>query len=405
MTQMKSYLSQLKNNGLNVILSGIFISFFAQGHAVLSISIIAFVLFSFLFISKNKEFYRNDWMYISLMLFYLWIVFSGIWSQDTFYFFQKMNLKSALIGVAFSFFWLPNISLNQFENISKIIIFVFVLSTLVVMYEFIQNHFVVSQNIMKGQPLWVPMRSHIRYGLLINFCFLLTLFFSNYYHSSNVFKHRIYSALALYLFLFIHFLSVRSAILALYISLFCFGIFWIQKTRKYLKALCIFFGMLLAMYYLMFSIPTLSRKIGYMKWDIQEFLANSSNKYSDGSRWHSIQVGAEIFKNNYLVGVGEGDMKQAISNLTGIEKGDNTMLPHNEFVYIMASNGFVGLGIILFVFLYSLAYSWQKKQWLPFAYTSTMIGAFMVEPMLETQLGVLVFVLPFCLFHKIEFAQ
>lgn len=403
MTQSFSFLSQLKTKGFMPIFLGIFLSFFAKGHAVLSLSVLLLVLFSFLFISKNKEIAKRDFIYLGLMFFYLWIVFSGFWSQDTFYFFQKMNLKSALIAVAFSFFWIPNISIKHLEKIAQFILCIFIVSTFFVGYMYLQNHIIFSQNIMKGQALWVPIRSHIRYGLLLNFCFLLSLFFSYYYHTSKLLKSKIYAALAIYFLLFIHFLSVRSAILSLYVSLLCFGVFWILKTRKYIQGAFVALGLVLIFYSMVLTIPTLSKKVGYMRWDIQEFLANPAHQYSDGSRWHSIQVGLEIFKKQTLLGVGEGDMKQAISSYTGLEKGEETMLPHNEFVYIMAANGIVGLCIFFTVLCYSIWYAWSNKLWLPFAYTASMIAAFMVEPMLETQLGVLVFVLPFCLFYKIDY--
>ena len=172
MTQSFSFLSQLKTKGFMPILVGIFLSFFAKGHAVLSLSVLALVLFSFLFISKNKEMTKRDFIYLGLMLFYVYIVFSGVWSQDTFCFFQKMNLKSALIAVAFSFFWIPNISIKHLERTTQFILCIFIVSTFLVGYMYLQNQVLFSQNIMKGQALWVPLRSHIRYGLLLNFCFL-----------------------------------------------------------------------------------------------------------------------------------------------------------------------------------------------------------------------------------------
>jgi O-antigen ligase len=105
---------------------------------------------------------------------------------------------------------------------------------------------------------------------------------------------------------------------------------------------------------------------------------------------------------NKILGVGEGDMKQAIVAITGEDKGEDIMLPHNEFVYIAAANGLIGLLLFLFTIFASFWISWRQKEWLPFAYTAAMCSAFMVEPMLETQIGVLVFVVPFCLLHKIE---
>lgn len=210
----------------------IFMSFFVKGHAPLSLSVLGLVLYSFLFFSVKKEFSKRDIVFISLILFYVFIVLSGLWSQDLFYFFQKMNLKSSLIAVAFSFLWIPDISLKQFEKLTIALLILFVFSSFMVIGIYLKDIQVFSHKIMQGQPLWVPMRSHIRYGLLLNFCFLLALYFTSLYHQIDKRKSIYYGILALYLFVFIHFLSVRSAMLAMYIALMCFGVFWVIKTQK-----------------------------------------------------------------------------------------------------------------------------------------------------------------------------
>jgi O-antigen ligase len=402
MTLKKSFISKIKYNGMIPVCLMIFMSFFVKGHAPLSLSVLGLVLYSFLFFSFKKEFSKRDFIFISLILFYVFIVLSGLWSQDLFYFFQKMNLKSSLIAVAFSFLWLPDISLKQFEKLTNALLILFVFSSFMVIGIYLKDIQVFSHKIMQGQPLWVPMRSHIRYGLLLNFCFLLSLYFTSFYYQIDKRKSIFYGIIALYLFVFIHFLSVRSAMLAMYIAFICFGVFWVIKTRKIIKASLITCFIILLSYIMILFVPTLSRKIGYMRWDIQEFLANPTHKYSDGSRWHSIQIGAEIFMKNKILGVGEGDMKQAIVAISGEDKGEDVMLPHNEFVYIAAANGLVGLLLFLITIFASFWISWRQKEWLPFAYTAAMCSAFMVEPMLETQIGVLVFVVPFCLLHKIE---
>lgn len=402
MTLKNSFISNIKHNGIVPVCLMIFLSFFVKGHAPLSLSVLGLVMYSFFFFSLKKEFRKRDFVFISLILFYVFVVLSGLWSQDLFYFFQKMNLKSSLIAVAFSFLWLPDISLKQFEKLTIALLVLFVLSSFMVIGIYFKDVQAFSHKIMQGQPLWVPMRSHIRYGLLLNFCFLLALYFSSFYHQVDKRKSIFYGIIALYLFVFIHFLSVRSAMLAMYIALICFGGFWVIKTQKTIKAGLITSSVILLSYTMILFVPTLSRKIGYMRWDIQEFLENPTHKYSDGSRWHSIQIGAEIFMKNKMLGVGEGDMKQAIEAITGENKGDDIMLPHNEFVYIAAANGLVGLLLLLISIIASFWIAWRQKKWLPFAYTAAMCSAFMVEPMLETQIGVLVFVVPFCLLHKIE---
>jgi O-antigen ligase len=399
---LKSFIAKIKHNGIIPICLMIFSCFFIKGHLPLSLSVLGLALYSLLFFSLKKVFTKRDIIFFSIIIFYVFIVLSGLWSQDLFYFFQKMNLKSSLLAVAFSFLWLPDISLKQFEKLTIALLVIFVLSSFMVIGIYLKDIQVFSHKIMQGQPLWVPMRSHIRYGLLLNFCFLLALYFTSFYHQINKRNSIFYGIMAVYLFVFIHFLSVRSAILAMYIALICFGVFWVIKTRKIIKASLIMTCIVILSYTMILFVPTLSRKIGYMRWDIQEFLANPTHKYSDGSRWHSIQIGVEIFMKNKILGVGEGDMKQAIVAFTGENRGEDVMLPHNEYVYIAASNGFVGLFLFLMIIFASFWISWRQKELLPFAYTASMCSAFMVEPMLETQIGILVFVVPFCLFHKIE---
>jgi O-antigen ligase len=197
----------------------------------------------------------------------------------------------------------------------------------------------------------------------------------------------------IYLFVFIHFLSVRMAIFGVYIALFSFAIFYRRILWKYKKISLILISVLAISVFLLLQIPTLKTKIGYMQYDWLQMKVQHIANYSDGERLQSIQQGIALIKKNPWMGVGEGDLKNEMTSIHSASS-IHIKMPHNQFVWTWASSGVIGfiIWIVLYVVLYRL--SIRKNHVVLFAYTSVLLCSMLIESTVETQIGALIFVLP-----------
>ena len=68
----------------------------------------------------------------------------------------------------------------------------------------------------------------------------------------------------------------------------------------------------------------------------------------------------------------------------------NQIIPHNQFIYYLAATGILGVLIFCASFFYPLLYVWKEKIFSAMVNYIIATLSFMVEPTLETQLGVAV---------------
>ena len=142
-------------------------------------------------------------------------------------------------------------------------------------------------------------------------------------------------------------------------------------------------------------------KINYTKWSFEQF--NNPKAFSttsDGARIFSFQAALKIFKSNPIIGVGTGDvpleMKKQYSIL-GVP--EISIIPHNQFLLVLISLGLIGVCyfIVLLIYLY-------KKVAVGNILISLMmiifLFMFMIEPFLETQFGINIFLFLILFFHQ-----
>lgn len=137
-----------------------------------------------------------------------------------------------------------------------------------------------------------------------------------------------------------------------------------------------------------------SRRMDQLLWAYQQYKwQHNANNSSTMQRWVYTQVGWEIFKQNPLVGVGSGDIRQAYraeyqNNDRGLEERFQG-ISHNQFLTIGIVLGTLGL----IVFLLMLAYpAWlYRRDFLYLIFLVTMLVSFLTDNTLERQSGVTLF--------------
>lgn len=398
MSKFFSFLIENKSQIQLTFIAAIFLSFFFPGHAVESLTIIAFVLFSLILFFKNESYHFTNF-HLIFFLIYFWMLISFFWAENLTLFLEKIRIKSTLIALPFCFIFIDIFKFSYIVKFSYFLFFIVFCSLMIVGFNLYQNYDEILLSLRAGTAIPVPFRSHIRYSILLNFTLLLSIYISHEYFKLIDLKNSlIWLMFSVFILISILGLAVKTGVFLAILIIFFFLLYLIRKYQTYkIGILGIIVG-LISFFYLINNIPTLKNKLDYFLYDLSQMKSNNVVKYSDASRIISIKKGFDIIKKSPWFGVGEGNVALYMT----LEDISNAKLPHNQFVLAWAQNGVIGFLLFCFLFCIALFYAWNVKNWTFLTYTFAMIFACSVEPMLETQLGVAMFTLPLLFLYSIK---
>ncbi|MCC6413824.1 MAG: O-antigen ligase family protein [Saprospiraceae bacterium] len=327
-----------------------------------------------------------------LMLILLVVPFvSGLWSADTHYWLDRVRVRVPFLVLPFVFVNLPPLSRTQFRLVLYVLVWALVLMCIGIGLNYFLNEDTILQGLREGRPIPVP-RQHIRFSLILctgivaGAWLWLKRFVWRFSWERNVLGGAL-----IFLFFFQHFLAVRSGLAALYAVLLFTLARYVWNSRQWMVgigALVIFGAMLVAA--LQF-IPSLSRRVDYMVHDWHMFRNHAGQNYSDSERWISLETGVELWQSAPLFGVGAGDLPVETEKILAEDYPqyvETPKLPHNQFIYLLAGTGIVGLFLSMIVFLYPLLVPVYRRFYPFLAHQVVIFTSFLVEYTIETSIGV-----------------
>ncbi|MFI5222212.1 MAG: O-antigen ligase family protein [Bacteroidia bacterium] len=358
--------------------------------ALLSLSMIVLVLFAFLF-TKPKEIFKTFWNDKALFVFSficIYLLAGFINSDHHSYILQRIQIKLPFLFLALC---AAVIKFSR-KNYHRLL-FIFLLScTLVALYVFIHYliYFIqINHAYLNAKVMPTPM-NHIRFSILA----ALAVYTSYYLvkNKAELFRYdkTVIVSLGIFLLFFVHVYSVRSGILALYgITFTELVLLGIRKSYRQAAIILVFiFGAGMSTYFLS---PTIKNKIVNTRQDIGIYQNNGVANYSSiATRFISYQNSIILWKENILLGCGLGDLEIKNNALFKSRNPEITtpIIPHNEFLYYLASMGIMGVASFVFCFFFPLFYRKNfKNDFLLMAYVMVLLSC-LTEPMIETQLGV-----------------
>lgn len=114
------------------------------------------------------------------------------------------------------------------------------------------------------------------------------------------------------------------------------------------------------------------------------------------------KVAGEIIKQNWLTGVGTGDIKDEMYNMHRVMNPDVDkrfwLRAHNQFLSFFAAFGIVGFVYFLYMFGYAMVK--RRKNFLALAFLIIAFASCLTEDTLETQAGVTFFAFFYALFSQ-----
>ena len=386
---------------VGLVISIFFVLFFPS-HILWTVTTILFIVYTLIYFFRSRSWHLNNRLALSMIVLYAVTVLSGLWAEERSLYTGAIRMKVILLGIPFCFMVLPRWSFVQFRWFSIALLMAVGLSALYVGIHYFQHQQEILTSISLGQPIPVPYKDHIRYAILLNFCLILALFHLDFYRKEDqTLPFLCWAGVSAALFFYIQFLAVKTGMLLSILIFIIFISYKIMEKRLYLKGLLGLFSMLIVLYTAVHYLPTVKNKLSYFSWDIEKYKERNFQNYSDGERIESIHQGIEVIKKHYIIGVGEGQLVSYLSNRDLI----GAKLPHNQFIVVWAQNGILGLACMLAIFIVSFSSSYRRRNWLMAAYAMAMLTANMLEPMLETQLGLTLFIIPLLLLDSVDLSK
>lgn len=384
---MKQFLGLTTYNKINIslifsIIVGLFVS-----RALISIAVLLMFtnVIAHLFFFKHNYIFKGkltNLLIVLLPLFFLAYIFTA---DDKHYVFNAFIHKIPLLVIPVSIY-LMQLKQNQIYYLLLIFLFFAVLSSVVVLVNYLGNYTSINQQLQQGIPFPTPHNDHVRYSLMLAFGAILSFFYAIQHK-----KRFVFFFISVYLSVFLHLLSVRIGMVSLYLGvlILIFFVFYKFKKKRYLL---IFSALLFIMPIFSYQfIPSFKSRINFMKYDWQSFQKGEYGHNSDSRRLLSLQVGWQLIKENPITGLSPDKMKEKVNqfyieNYPSIES-HNRKLPHNQILYTWLELGlFATLILILAFFIPILNHSLFKY---PLLYALLLIffTSMMFDNTLETQLG------------------
>jgi len=197
-------------------------------------------------------------------------------------------------------------------------------------------------------------------------------------------------AVAVWLFLFIIFLSSKIGLVCLILILIATITYVLRKTgSNFIRLMVLVIPLLLALIIWESDFQVRLKSA---------FNTLSSNENLDGklestaTRITAIKTTLELIQNNWIAGVGTGDVWSDLRRSYFVDGKSaclkERVIPHNQFLNSLAKHGIAGLTALLLLLVLPLIFSVRKKYMAGLCFMILIILNCMVEDVFEVQNGV-----------------
>ena len=334
--------------------------------------------------------------FLAVTAIFFIVLLSGIYTENWNDMAEKIRIKLPFLILPFAFFSLPSLSKRHFYHLFYGLLVVMFISSIVVAIDGFSNYAETVQNIDKGKSFDTPI-NHIRYSLLLTLAILSGYFiWKERITIRYQWENKVVLMATLWLFLFIHVLSVRSGLMSLYAAIFFLLIHYILQTKKYLLGGLLMLGLFSLPIVAYFSVPSFKTKIEYTLRDLKNYNEGFAYHYNDGQRLVSWEIGIRVGNQHPVLGVGYGDVLQEVAKIYAedyptLEKRPD---PHNQFIFFYVGTGLLGLGLFLWCFFTPLFYQKGYQHAFLLAFHVVIFFSFIPENTINSSVGTSVYVIP-----------
>ena len=343
--------------------------------------------------SSGKLFFRRPDFWV-IAFYFILVLAGGLYSQDMGYWLSRLRIKLPFLAIPFVFFLLPSLKERLYLGLWYFLLVLLSMTSLGIVANYLQHFEEVNLLIKQGQSVPMPC-NHIRYSLLQTIgvaggLHLLEKRFTARFRWESY----LLAALVLWLIIAQHLIAVRSGLVVLYALLVFSTARYLWRTRRWLTGAVLLAALASGPVVAYQLAPSFRNKVGYMRYDLDMYLkGQDKGVLSDASRLISWKIGWDLFRHSPWIGVGPGNLRKEVEAIYAVEYPHmkRRLMPHNQFLSVMAGSGAIGLMLFLSAFFVPLFY---RKHYLHFPFLALHIIAFlsfMVEATLENAMGVAFF--------------
>lgn len=283
-------------------------------------------------------------------------------------------------------------SRREYMLVSLCMIILAVWSSILVQVAYFSQYDLFNSSLGYGASIPTP-GSHIRFSVIVAISMILCAGFAiENWKLKFAWERWAYAVTAVYLFYFLHILSVRSGLTIAYAGILILAIFYLRRLKIWIQlgmAAMIIVAPLIAYK----TLPGLKVKVDYTLYDLGKFKEGQGDEYSDSQRWVSWRAGLLIGNQHPFFGIGTGKFRSTLDDYYKSQLKEYSWRPQNEWINVFAIFGLFGLIIFLFITLYPMTFSFFWKQpILPTIYLMQLISM-VVEHALDSEVGTFLFLM------------
>lgn len=346
---------------------------------------------------KSKEYLP----YIALSIPFFLVLISGFWSENVGYWLERLRIRLPFLVLPVAFYFFEPLQKRTFYTLLYAFSVIIAVNCLVMLVNYAFHFEEVTYRLGRGKPMPF-VKEHITFSIMAVFAFFSswTLWRERFY-IKNPIETNFLLGISIFLFLAIHIISVRTGILTLYICLIINILIYIFKEKKYLIGTVAFIALMSFPFVAYRFMPSLQMRINYALWDFQQYRDGNLVKKSDSERIVSLQMGMVVLKKNPILGVGSGDLMDAVGEEYAKTYPQlEVREPHSGLLFIAVSVGILGLAGFLFGFGFHLLYKKRFHHVLYLTLHIVLMASITIDYIIEASFGTTFYVLFLCLFFN-----
>lgn len=365
---------------------------FNCSRALVSIGMMGLLGVSLLFFGPTmfKRYFERKEMLV-LSLFFMIVLVSGIYSSDKEDWLNWVRIKLPYLALPLAFAPMARLDDKKFTLILYGYMLAFFTSASVVLINYFTHYQEMNESFFKGGSIPMPY-SHIRYTLMIALSFFCAVYLvqgKKYVWTAAEKWPQI--AYAVFVFIALHILAVRSALIGLYLGIIFLALRQVIIYRRLMAGAVLLLILIATAFTVYQLVPSVRNKASYMWYDISQYQEGKINQYSDAMRLLSMEVGLEIWKDHKWIGAGAGSLKAETDKIYERDHPEIPVLerrqPHNQFIWVMATTGIIGLLLFLTAFFYPVFAKGYYRHWLMVVFCLIVFSSLFTEVTLEEQMG------------------
>ncbi len=351
-----------------------------------------------------RQWLRQKWWLLGLA----WVAVYALtwfWSEDKGEWGNHLQTKLPFLLLPLAFSYQPKFSAKEIQFFTLSVAVMLLIGAGYTIGCFLADpHYYISEYKVSHMLPTLPKRDHIR-SSMASALFIVWAIYAWPQLTDKRIKGLVATCILL-LVAYIHILAAKSGLLSFYLFVGAWGIYMSFGKRK-IVGLMVIIAIPITVMLAAKLIPTLRERITYIGFTI--FMYNHherTDNLGDVARITSYKLSSELIKQNPLNGTGTGDMKHEMDRLY-LEKypqiaENGRLLPHNQFLTVALGCGIPAMLIFMVWVVAPLAQIRRNRQsFFFFIVWFLLLIQLMIEPALETQYGVFIYLF-FLLLHLQE---